>query len=489
MRKKGECACVLWPVICVDSEWIWLPSNDRYYLEPASPLKSLTNTSHATQANQNQSPAQSEQSGSLNSKSSWSSSSSNLWPLPSVYSSKSNGNGVNALSKSSSSELAFGDQFSSNGGKCIHNSNGTAIDSDAKSNGTNFALSHATKHNGNSLSSLSRPTVNNDSNVITKNNFNLLQSAAILEKANHQSDFVADFGSADIFNAANALQITANGGRSISGIHKLMNGSFTSSDFDNTSSGSNASTSNGNGSINGDANANFADFEHNPIYNAAGKCWLGISPAWNATYVVAKLFLQVFHFPPIWNRNRASRRQRRIHRLIRRRQLIATRLSKIWMSSWGIRKTKRTQILISQMGRTTMPSDSGWAEKSHQRLTIHFKLHKCIRQTVSLLISSLSCSRARHRTRSERKYPQLEGKMPLIPWQTDSALISSTSNIQMRSWVHQLQTTATTISRRKTPLRFVELQCNPTRPFPNFNWHYSISFQAPVLNSATNPFL
>lgn len=181
--------------------------------------------------------------------------------MSSSHSSKSNGNGVNALS---SSDLSFQDHFTFNDNKFSNKNNGNGNDNDYKTNGTNSVLSH-TKRNGNLISSLSRPTVSNDSHVITKNSFSFLQSAAILEKANNQSDFVADFGSADIFNAAAALQMSPKNGAT-------ANGSFTSSDFDNVSSGSNVSTSNGNGSIDGDANANFADFEHNPIYNAVGTC-------------------------------------------------------------------------------------------------------------------------------------------------------------------------------------------------------------------------
>lgn len=258
----------------------------RYYLEPASPLKSLTNTSHATQAqqHQNQSSVQSEQNDLTN----VTKPATNIWSLSSTFSSNTNGNGVSALS---SSDNKFYDQFTSNDNNKI--SNKINLNGNDKLNGNHSVLSHK-KHNGNMINSLSRPIVNNDSHAITKNSLSLHQSAEILEKSNNhinhhnininnnnnnQNDFVADFGSADIFNAA--LQISPRNGKTpkttpigTNKSNKLMNGSFTSADFDNISSGSNVSISNGNSSFDGDANANFADFEHNTIYNAVGTCKL-----------------------------------------------------------------------------------------------------------------------------------------------------------------------------------------------------------------------
>lgn len=206
----------------------------RYYLEPASPLKSLANAPQTSTQTQNQQQQNSTPSQTDNI--SWNSKTSNLWPL----SSPTNGNEVKKLSNSLS-DLSLHDKVNN-----------------TTSNATNASLSQS------KLNGFGRTSSKNDSNVITKNSFNLLQSAAILEKVNNQNDFVADFGSADIFNAVTSLQISNNGKAS------NANGSIASGDYDNTSTSSGVSMSNGNGG-DSDANANFADFDHNPIYTAAGE--------------------------------------------------------------------------------------------------------------------------------------------------------------------------------------------------------------------------
>lgn len=70
------------------------------------------------------------------------------------------------------------------------------------------------------------------------------------------SEFVADFRKASIYNSNNSLNSTGSGGG------QQANGKITSE------------TGINNNSNNSDLNANFADFENNKIYNAAGECYL-----------------------------------------------------------------------------------------------------------------------------------------------------------------------------------------------------------------------
>lgn len=173
--------------------------------------------------------------------------------------------------------------------------NGTSLSNSLTNNHTNNhhqnGISHAT--NGNSVSNnngavngnhylmngFSRPTASaSNQNVITKNSLNLQQSAAILENSSKftpDTDFVADFNSANIFNAQTAsgnaavaaatAHVTNGTTNNNNNISKSFNGNGTMTN----GNGTNGATTNGfdDGS---DANANFADFEHNTIYNAAG---------------------------------------------------------------------------------------------------------------------------------------------------------------------------------------------------------------------------
>lgn len=65
-------------------------------------------------------------------------------------------------------------------------------------------------------------------------------------KSDNSSDFVADFSKASIYNSNNSLNSVGSGGQ--------VNGRMTNGT-----------------SKNGDLNSNFADFENNKIYNAAGE--------------------------------------------------------------------------------------------------------------------------------------------------------------------------------------------------------------------------
>lgn len=82
-------------------------------------------------------------------------------------------------------------------------------------------------------------------------------------------DFVADFSTANIFNAMNGKPTAA--AHPTNGKHtNYVNGNHTNG-FDKLVNGNGNIDSNGFSASNGGAGENFADFEHNTIYNAAGK--------------------------------------------------------------------------------------------------------------------------------------------------------------------------------------------------------------------------
>lgn len=72
------------------------------------------------------------------------------------------------------------------------------------------------------------------------------------------SDFVADFSKASIYNSNNSLNSTGSGGQ--------VNGKITNG-FSEPSAPANKN----------DVNANFADFDNNKIYNAAGELSISLS--------------------------------------------------------------------------------------------------------------------------------------------------------------------------------------------------------------------
>lgn len=101
--------------------------------------------------------------------------------------------------------------------------------------------------------------VNNPLNGLNRNGLNLAATKNGLENNNKftpETEFVADFGSANIFNA-NGIHSNNNNGC-------LKNGGSTGTgDSNNVMNGvaeSSSTTTNG---------ENFADFDHNPIYNAS----------------------------------------------------------------------------------------------------------------------------------------------------------------------------------------------------------------------------
>lgn len=241
-------------------------------MEPASPLKSITNTTQLA-------PSQTVQTAGIASKSS-TDNSSNASSVSSTANSKINHNS----NETKIANLSFPQLFTADDNNLFsHNNN----NSSSLSNANNLQQN---SHNGNGLSNGSgnllngynRTTASNQ-NVITKNSLNLQQSASNNNNNNNNSssnnnnnynhsnnnnnkftpdaDFEADFSSANIYNATNASSlakpaVTSNGYQ-LNGFSKLANG--TASDSIQT---------NGTGDKN--ANENFADFEHNTIYNAAG---------------------------------------------------------------------------------------------------------------------------------------------------------------------------------------------------------------------------
>lgn len=119
----------------------------------------------------------------------------------------------------------------------------------------------------------------NGQHVITKNSLNLQSTMSSIVDNNNKftpdADFVADFGSANIFNATAGTAKSTVGNGTIApppavnghtahqnGINTFLNGTSSSA------AGHNGRENGANGGSN--ANANFADFDHNPIYNAAG---------------------------------------------------------------------------------------------------------------------------------------------------------------------------------------------------------------------------
>lgn len=252
----------------------------RYYLEPASPLKSLpTNgTTSATTAasssssssstlasatNGNGSSTNINSSTSSNNSSSSKNGAENLVPLKTITltpptslrlsrtSSNSSGGLANGSHTGSSTNLKFQQQF-------------TPDDSNFFSSDPPKILPPTPqKHSSNHHQRLNGSATVNGTNFERNQKNGLLTSTITngINKFTPDTDFVADFSNANIIvNANPAATTTANG---------LKNGGSS-----NHRRLSNGFSENGNGLIpNGHRNGeteNFADFEHNTIYNAAG---------------------------------------------------------------------------------------------------------------------------------------------------------------------------------------------------------------------------
>lgn len=229
----------------------------RYYLEPASPLKSITNTAQLA-------PSQKQQQTQLNSATlltngtakSIEENSSNLWASNATMNGKASNNRwkMDLLSSNDNSSL-FNNHISAPAATNTIRSNGSIAN-----NNSNGHLTNGFSLNG-----------NKSKDVITKNGFiHLPPPGSNVENSNlftPDADFVVDFSSANIFDALNnkpsinksgstnkatLLQGPPNGNHS-NGV-ELTNGTngFAATDVNKT------------------FDENFADFEHNTIYNAAG---------------------------------------------------------------------------------------------------------------------------------------------------------------------------------------------------------------------------
>lgn len=307
---------------------------NRYYLEPASPLKSITNTtqlapSHSLNAQASATNVSSTKlldgSGSGSSNLTPQQQQQSLWSIsltPPNSSTRPNNrtNGIKSNTISFQQTFAADDNslfnqtsgirltnnknniITNNGGTNSHNINNNNNNNMFNGNGIKSSSSNGTNGNLNLLNG------HTGQNVITKNSLNLqttsTASSAIdnNNKFTPDTDFVADFSSANIFNATaaivaertaaiaaartatmpasaiaggsgNSSGATSNGHGTANqnGMGKFLNRANGSATIatSNTMTGQNGTENNTSGDNN--ANANFADFEHNPIYIAAGK--------------------------------------------------------------------------------------------------------------------------------------------------------------------------------------------------------------------------
>nr|XP_019549905.2 arf-GAP domain and FG repeat-containing protein 1 isoform X1 [Aedes albopictus]XP_019549906.2 arf-GAP domain and FG repeat-containing protein 1 isoform X1 [Aedes albopictus]XP_019549907.2 arf-GAP domain and FG repeat-containing protein 1 isoform X1 [Aedes albopictus]XP_019549908.2 arf-GAP domain and FG repeat-containing protein 1 isoform X1 [Aedes albopictus]XP_019549909.2 arf-GAP domain and FG repeat-containing protein 1 isoform X1 [Aedes albopictus]XP_029713493.1 arf-GAP domain and FG rep len=245
----------------------------RYYLEPASPLKSLPSNTTSSTTSLSASNGISTSSSNLSSRNG----AENLVPLKTITltpptslrlsrtnsnsSSGLNGNSSQASSVTgSSTNLKFQQQFTPDDSNFFsdppkilpptpqkHSShhhqrlNGTVNGNAFERSQKNGLLTSASNGHTNSSNS------NNNANKFTPD-----------------SDFVADFSNANIVSV-NGGATTASNGLKNSGNHKLSNGFNENGNLTNGYH----QNQNGNGQPNGEIE-NFADFEHNTIYNAAG---------------------------------------------------------------------------------------------------------------------------------------------------------------------------------------------------------------------------
>uniref|UniRef100_A0A1I8Q194 Arf-GAP domain-containing protein n=1 Tax=Stomoxys calcitrans TaxID=35570 RepID=A0A1I8Q194_STOCA len=251
----------------------------RYYLEPASPLKSLTNATNLKTSSSSTTAtaiAASASASSATTSSALSSASNNN----NNRSSNNNQNHhthiqltpptsqrttANGLHKSSSTAISRPHHHST--GQQQQQHNGFATDAFGLHNGLNI-----------SVGSASTGALSDTSSCASANGFGA------------EADFVADFGSADIFNATVASSSpassvgsasTSNNGyakiQPLKAAHQqFMNGHHHSGNASNNgntimANGGTAITNgnNSNSFANNGNTENFADFDHAPIYNAA----------------------------------------------------------------------------------------------------------------------------------------------------------------------------------------------------------------------------
>lgn len=272
----------------------------RYYLEPASPLKSLTNNA-ATKAppTMNGNTVNGTSNGihlngnsniHLNNNSSKQVAENNLKNIalapPSTL--HLSNNSINSSSSSTNSsrqqnrynnfqnqftpdENGFFDSTSSSANKLQNNNNVI------NGGNTNSNTSHLTNGGLNPLTNhLNNCQISNKNSLNVQNSDN---SNFLSNKFTPDSEFVADFGSANIFNAVTSgAAVSANASNKsqanpLNGFKIHQNGT-NGHNFSNGETTANAAAPTVNGNSNSssisNANANFADFDHASIYNAAG---------------------------------------------------------------------------------------------------------------------------------------------------------------------------------------------------------------------------
>lgn len=206
----------------------------RYYLEPNSPLKSITNLNHINNNNNN----------------------------------IINTNSTNLLTKTNSSSNNSSYNHLSNGLKSITLTPPSSRGSHSSLNGS---LNGST--GGGSISTKQSDSFNNTSAVNGFNNFlnrktsnsSVDCGSSINGNCNGSSGFssdsdFADFGSANIFDAT-----LTGGNNSVSSNNSSFNNSFKQQN------GFDIALQNGRSPAPAVNNENFADFDHAPIYNAAGE--------------------------------------------------------------------------------------------------------------------------------------------------------------------------------------------------------------------------
>lgn len=104
---------------------------------------------------------------------------------------------------------------------------------------------HRTHHQQNGNGNVFATTVDSQNNFFNQQN-NLNGTSSSQNGSINSGEFIVDFSKASIYNSNNSLNSTESGGQ-VNG--KMSNGT----------------------ALHGDLNANFADFENNKIYNAAGE--------------------------------------------------------------------------------------------------------------------------------------------------------------------------------------------------------------------------
>lgn len=289
-------------------------------MEPASPLKSITNTAQLAppqkqQQNGGASSTNGSTTGSIEENANlamWTPNASlntNKQPQQqrSNYNGLTNAHSLFSIDDNNSLFNAHNNTKTTNNNAVVATTNGISLN---KSKVNNFNhhqhnnLNHKTNginlsnsHNGNGINSngllngfqiatnimqSQQQQKQQQQHVITKNSLNP-QAAAATATSNlgnnnlftPDADFVADFSKANIFNAMNSTATMQSNNNNNKQIH--MNGNGTTIDNVNAKiSRPNGMHKMENGNTNGtpahqiNENENFADFEHNTIYNAAG---------------------------------------------------------------------------------------------------------------------------------------------------------------------------------------------------------------------------